>query len=143
MLPTGDRPSSVASRPVPAGYCLLDKSAGVGCSPSLIWQRLNLSRAGECDKGLIRAATQLGLADQIAGGEISTAAADASALQASATSTSALGSSQPAEHFSQPAHRCQQPTLRAHTGRAVTNLRSGFKVRDSQNHIHTTERKKQ
>lgn len=119
----------------------VDKSAGGGCSPSLIRQRLNLSRAGECNKGLIRAATRLGLAHLLAGGEISTAAAVAPALPATATPISALGSSLPAEQFSQPALRCQQPHLRADSCHAAAKRKSAFKVRDSQSHIHITERK--
>ena len=51
-LPTGDRltvPRLVSPQQAAAP---VDKSAGGGCSYSLIWQRLNLSRAGGCDRGV-------------------------------------------------------------------------------------------
>ena len=140
-LPTGDSltaPRLVSPQQTAAP---VDKSAGVGCSPSLIWQRLNLSRAGKQYRGFDRAASRLSLADQIAGGEISNASADAPALPAPTTSISGFGSSLSDERCSHSAPRWQQPPLRDRSCRAATERQSAFKVRDSQTHIHTTERK--
>ena len=140
-LPTGDRTSVPRLALSQQAAAPVDKSAGGGCSPSLIWQQLNLSRAGECNKGLIRAATRLGLADQFAGGEISIAAAASPALPASAIPISLLGSSRSAERRGQLLTCCQQPPLRARYCRAAKGRQAGFKVRDSQSHIHAIERK--
>ena len=143
-LPTGDGltvPRLVSPQQTAAP---VDHShGGGGCSPSLIRQRLNLSRAGKHNRGFGRVASRLGLADQIAGGAVSIAAAAAPDLPAPATTISALGASLSVERYSQPVSRCQQPHLSARFCRAVTNLRSVFKVRDSQRHIHIKERKKQ
>ena len=143
MLPTGDgltvprlALSQQAADPV-------DKAAGGGCSPSLIRQRLNLSRAGKHNRGFGRAASRLGLADQFAGCGISIAAAVAPVLPAPATQISGLGSSQPAERRSQSVSLCQQSPLSTDACRATADHRSAFKVRDSQTHQHTKERKQQ
>ena len=142
-LPIGDRLTVPRLALSQQAVAPVDKSAGGGCSPSLIWRRLNLSRAGECNKGLIRDASRLGLADQIVGGEISTAAAAAPALPASDIQIPWLASSLPAERCSQPASHCQPPPLSTEACLASAEHRSAFKVRDSQTHIHTKERKKQ
>lgn len=141
MLPTGDSQTAPRLALFQQAADPVNKSAGGGCSPSLIWQRLNLSRAGKHNRGISRVASRLGLADQIAGGEISIAVADAPALLATATPISALGSSLLAERCSQPVSRCQRLLLLYRTCRAATEHRSGFKVHDSQTHRHTKERK--
>ena len=142
-MPTGDRlilPRLALSQ---QAVDPVDKAAGGGCSPSLIRQRLNPSRADQHNRGISRAASRLGLVDRFAGGEISNAAAPAPALPASASSIFGFGFSLPAEQFSQPVSDCQQPPLRSDSYHAAAERRSAFKVRDSQTHIHITERKEQ
>ena len=114
---------------------------GGGCSPSLNQQRLNLSRAGKHYRGFGRAAKRLGMTDLFAGGSISIAATADPAHPASAAPISGFGSSLSAEQFSQSMPRRQQPPLRSDSYRVAAERRSGFKVRDAQPHIHTTERK--
>ena len=139
-LPTGDRTSVPRLALSQQAADPVDKSAG-GCSPSLIWRRLNLSRAYQHIGGISRAELRLGLADQIVRGEISIAVADAPALPASAIQIPWLGSSLSAERRLQSVSRCQPPPLSIDACLAAADRRSGFKVRDSQTHIHTTERK--
>ena len=66
MLPTGDRTSVPRLALSQQAAASLDKSAGV-CSPSLIWQRLNLSRAGKHYRGFSRDKSRLGLTNLFAG----------------------------------------------------------------------------
>ena len=133
MLPTGDRLTvprlALAQHSATPAHNL----RGGGHSHNLIKQRLHSSRAGEHNKGLISAASRLGLADRFAGREISIAAA-ALGLPTTASPTSPLGSPLSAERFSQPVSHCQQPPLRALFCRAAAYLRSALKARDSQVH---------
>jgi len=143
MLPTGDRLTvprlALAQHSATPAHNL----RGGGHSHNLIKQRLHFSRAGESNKGLIRAASRLALADRFAGGEISNTAAVAPGPPASASPISPLGSPLSAERFSQPMPRCQQPPLRPDSYHAAAERRSSFKVRDSQTHTHKKERKRQ
>ena len=119
----------------------LDNSNGGGCSLSLIQQRLHSSRAGVLYREFGSAVSRLGLADLFARGGISIAAVAPPAMPASATPISALGSLLSAERFSQPLPRSQQSPLFARYCRSAANWHYCFKVRYSQTHIHTTERK--
>ena len=139
-LPTGDSLTEARLALLQQAAALVDKAAGGGCSPSLIWQRLNLSRADQHNRGISRAESRLGLTDRFAGGSISIAASAAD-LPATATLIPALGSSLPSERCSQRVSHFQQPPMYSDSCFTAAEHRSGFKVRDSQSHIHTTERK--